>query len=87
VSSNRATAVKNFRVWGFEHDDAMGYPWPLTESIYDSQSDALQEYEVDTELKNGTPVPKIASVVLAIDSNWGADYSCLYRFRVHGMSD
>lgn len=31
-------------------------------------------------------VPKLKSVVLAIDSTWGEsnDYGCLYRFRVHG---
>ena len=28
----------------------------------------------------------IQSVVLAIDTNWGADYACLYRFRVQGQS-
>jgi Sad1 / UNC-like C-terminal. len=87
LSSNRDTAIKNFRVFGFEDEDALGYPWLLAESQYDSQSHALQEFPVQTELLNGTPIPRIASVVLAIDDNWGAEYSCLYRFRVHGMSE
>lgn len=85
LSSNRDTAIKNFRVFGFEGEDALGYPWLLAESQYDSQSRALQEFPVQTELLSGIPIPRIASVVLAIDDNWGAEYSCLYRFRVHGM--
>mmetsp|Transcript_4423 Transcript_4423/g.8521 ORF Transcript_4423/g.8521 Transcript_4423/m.8521 type:complete len:864 (-) Transcript_4423:1701-4292(-) len=87
VSSNRDTAIKNFRVIGFEDEDAIGYPWLLVESQYNSQSDALQEYQVQTELPDGIQIPPVASVVLAIDDNWGAEYSCLYRFRVHGTSD
>jgi hypothetical protein len=31
--------------------------------------------------------PKFRSVSLAIDSNWGFPYSCLYRFRVHGKDE
>lgn len=87
VSSSRDTAIKNFRVFGFEDEDALGYPWLLVESQYDSQSDALQEFQAQEELPNGMPIPRIASVALAIDDNWGAEYSCLYRFRVHGTND
>ena len=28
-------------------------------------------------------VPRLQSITLAIDSNWGESYSCIYRFRVH----
>jgi len=34
--------------------------------------------------KSGLPIPKIASVSIAIDSTWGGEYACLYRFRVQG---
>jgi hypothetical protein len=30
-------------------------------------------------------VPPLQSISLAVDSNWGYDYACLYRFRVHGQ--
>ena len=47
--------------------------------------ESLQEYKVKTTDDHGKPVPKLRSIVLAIDSNWGAEYSCLYRFRVHNI--
>ena len=84
---NRSTAVRKFRVIGFQTDDASREPLLLGTFEYNSQDEEfLQEFEVDTKLENGRPIPKLASVVLAIDSNWGADYSCLYRFRVHGQN-
>ncbi len=43
----------------------------------------LQEFEVATDI-SGTPVPPLQSITLAVDSNWGNEYACLYRFRVHG---
>lgn len=44
---------------------------------------ALQEFDVSTDMF-GNIVPEMQSISLAIDSNWGLEYSCLYRFRVHG---
>jgi hypothetical protein len=43
----------------------------------------LQEFEVATDIF-GAPVPPLQSITLAVDSNWGNEYACLYRFRVHG---
>ena len=43
----------------------------------------MQMFDVTTDMF-GNPVPKMLSVSLAIDSNWGEEYACLYRFRVHG---
>lgn len=45
--------------------------------------EALQEFPVITSVF-GNPVPPVQSISLAIDSNWGHDYACLYRVRVHG---
>ncbi len=87
ISDNRSTAIRKFRVIGFQSFDASGSPWLLGDFEYNSgKDDYLQEFEVNTKLENGVPIPKLASIVLAVDSNWGAEYSCLYRFRVHGQS-
>ena len=87
VSNNRATAIRKFRVIGFQTPDASDEPWLLGTFEYNSVKDKyLQEFDVDTKLENGMPIPKLASIALAIDSNWGAEYSCLYRFRVHGQN-
>ena len=86
--SNRDTAVRNFRVYGFQDEAADGEAWFLGEFEYLSESDeANQEFEVETESEDGQEIPPLSSIVLAVDSNWGADYSCLYRFKVHGEPD
>jgi SUN domain-containing protein 1/2 len=87
VSKNRSTAIRKFRAIGFQSFDASGEPWLLGTFEYDSSKDEyLQEFDVQTKLENGLSVPRMGSIVLAIDSNWGADYSCLYRFRVNGQT-
>jgi hypothetical protein len=43
----------------------------------------LQEFMVATNIF-GTQVPRLHAITLAVDSNWGFDYACLYRLRVHG---
>lgn len=50
---------------------------------YFLESSSLQEFQVSSEIF-GNPIPPLSSISLAIDSNWGNDYACLYRFRVHG---
>ena len=42
--------------------------------------------QVKTEDESGYQIPKLSSIVLAVDSNWGSEYSCLYRFRVNGSN-
>ena len=77
------TAIRDFRVIGYEESDAKGTPIPLGSFRYEIDGPrTLQEFEVESE--EGDGLPPLKSVTLAIDSNWGADYSCLYRFRVHG---
>ena len=75
-------AVKNFRVIGYEDSGAFGEPWELGSFEYDSKL-GMQTFAVPASV-GGTNVPKLKAISLAMDSNWGGDYSCLYRFRVHG---
>ena len=83
------TAVKKFRVYGYHSDNDSDVDpskddskWELLgQFLFDvEQGIGLQEFEV----KEGFNLPKMRAVALAIDSNWGGEYSCLYRFRVHG---
>uniref|UniRef100_A0A915Q0A5 SUN domain-containing protein n=1 Tax=Setaria digitata TaxID=48799 RepID=A0A915Q0A5_9BILA len=46
---------------------------------YDIKGRALQTFRVQIEPK--TPV---SIIELVVESNWDSDYTCLYRFRVHG---
>lgn len=77
------TAIRAFRVIGYEDTDADGTPIPLGSFQYEIDGPrTLQDFEVESEHNEALHLMK--SITLAIDSNWGADYSCLYRFRVHG---
>lgn len=80
--ANGKSALKTFRVIGYEDIGAFGEPWELGSFQYDSNL-GLQTFSIPTSI-GGSEVPKLKAVSLAIDSNWGAQYSCLYRFRVHG---
>jgi hypothetical protein len=78
------SAIQSFRVVGYEFPNAQGMAWPLGSFEYRVGGDIRQEFEVKTEVK-GESVPILESISLLIDSNWGANYSCLYRFRVFGQ--
>jgi len=85
ISPSWETAIREFRLVGFVDSQARGSPWLLGSFIYNVDSDrSFQEFPVNTSDENGKPLPQLSSIVLSIDSNWGAEYSCLYRFRVHG---
>lgn len=90
-SSSPGTAIKKFRVYGFEEPDASGYAWELGSFMYDVHSPkSVQQFQMasraygnDVPFVYGNEIPQLQSISLAIDSNWGESYSCLYRFRVH----
>mmetsp|Transcript_5875 Transcript_5875/g.14441 ORF Transcript_5875/g.14441 Transcript_5875/m.14441 type:complete len:953 (-) Transcript_5875:188-3046(-) len=85
---DQSSAVRSFRLVGYEDAEATTKAWNLGSYTYDmkaniGQGTYLQEFEVPTS-HGGHDIPMIRSISLAIDSNMGGDYTCLYRFRVHG---
>jgi hypothetical protein len=84
------TAIRSFRVVGYEDESATTKAWNLGSFEYSIQKNGnhqyLQEFEVATTAR-GEEIPSLHSISLAVDSNWGHDYACLYRFRVHGEED
>jgi len=83
VTDRVNTAIRSFRVFGFESPYAEGKPWPIGDFEYMLGEASMQQFEVDDEI-GGAYVPKLKSISIAIDSNWGMTYACLYRLRVHG---
>jgi hypothetical protein len=111
-TDHKESAIREFRVFGYEDADASGDAVPLGAFIYDigklhvcscmcvgrvyvmlafvdshilalfhpGAEYVLQEFPVAAN-DDG---PRLRSITLAIDSNWGHPYACLYRFRVHG---
>jgi len=83
------SAVRFFRVVGFEDTLASTKSWNLGsfEYILSKNGDKnkhLQRYKVATTVF-GKRIPPLRSISLAVDSNYGHDYACLYRFRVGGF--
>jgi hypothetical protein len=80
------TAIRSFRAFGFEDPNAQGKPWPIGDFEYMIGEETRQEFDVEEEV-GGVDVPKLQSISIAVDSNWGTPYACLYRFRVFGEED
>mmetsp|Transcript_13852 Transcript_13852/g.22283 ORF Transcript_13852/g.22283 Transcript_13852/m.22283 type:complete len:89 (+) Transcript_13852:2-268(+) len=80
------SAIRSFRLVGFEDPSASSKSWNLGSFEYNISKNGLQEFNVPTEVF-GKEIPPLHSISLAVDSNWGHEYSCLYRFRVHGDKD
>jgi len=85
--SSQGSAIRKFRLIGYMDKEARGNPWLLGSFEYqidDEKKGSLQQFEVKTIDDSGMPVPKLSSISLSIDSNWGSGHTCLYRFRVQG---
>uniref|UniRef100_A0AAY5EQW1 SUN domain-containing protein n=1 Tax=Electrophorus electricus TaxID=8005 RepID=A0AAY5EQW1_ELEEL len=78
-TGNIHSAPRNFTVYGLEHEEqAEGQL--LGNYIYQEGGDTLQTYPVK---ENKTD--SFRFIELRVLSNWGhQEYTCLYRFRVHG---
>jgi hypothetical protein len=84
ITGQATTAIRSFRIIGYMDPEASEKAWTLGSFEYNINAEnPMQEFKVATDIF-GTPIPPLHSITLAIDSNWGFDYACLYRFRVHG---
>lgn len=75
----RDSAPRNFNVYGLNTENDND-PWLFGKYEYDHDGDGLQYFTVQHE------GPPFNLVELRIESNHGnMNYTCLYRFRVHGV--
>ncbi|GAB6020370.1 Secreted beta-glucosidase sun1 [Chamberlinius hualienensis] len=78
-SGNIDTAPKDFSVWGLKSEMDVGVL--LGKYQYDQDGSPLQTFLVQSE-----NVDEFELIELRIHSNHGhAEFTCLYRFRVHGL--
>ncbi|XP_047918211.1 SUN domain-containing protein 1 isoform X3 [Anser cygnoides] len=78
-SGNITSAPRNFSVYGLD-DEYQEEGVLLGQYVYDQEGEPLQMFPVMEKSNNVFQI-----VELRILSNWGhAEYTCLYRFRVHG---
>ncbi|XP_039416075.1 SUN domain-containing protein 1 isoform X3 [Corvus cornix cornix] len=78
-TGNITSAPRNFSVYGLD-DEYQEEGKLLGEYVYDQEGEPLQMFPVMEKNEDAFQI-----VELRIFSNWGhAEYTCLYRFRVHG---
>ncbi|XP_073671958.1 SUN domain-containing protein 1 isoform X2 [Paramisgurnus dabryanus] len=78
-TGNISSAPREFSVYGleeeYEEDGQL-----LGQFTYDDEGDALQTFSVTEEVKSSFQI-----IEMRVLSNWGhPEYTCMYRFRVHG---
>ncbi|OWA54766.1 SUN domain-containing protein 1 [Hypsibius exemplaris] len=75
------SAPKDFEVYGLVSEQGPGYI--LGTYTYEDNGQSLQNFQIKTKLY---PEDTFSFVELRITSNHGhPEYTCLYRFRVHGL--
>ncbi|XP_054036347.1 SUN domain-containing protein 1 isoform X2 [Dryobates pubescens] len=78
-TGNISSAPRNFSVYGLD-DEYQKEGKLLGQYVYDQGGEPLQIFSVMEKCDSAFQI-----VELRISSNWGhAEYTCLYRFRVHG---
>uniref|UniRef100_A0A8B9NIP9 Sad1 and UNC84 domain containing 1 n=1 Tax=Accipiter nisus TaxID=211598 RepID=A0A8B9NIP9_9AVES len=78
-TGNITSAPRNFSVYGLD-DEYQEEGKLLGQYVYDQEGEPLQMFPVMEKSENAFQI-----VELRVFSNWGhAEYTCLYRFRVHG---
>jgi SUN domain-containing protein 1/2 len=83
LSDRTDTAIREFRVVGFEDAEAQSKKaWNL--GSFEYLRDRIRKDFGVAYSDDGVDIPPLRAISLAIDSNWGGNYTCIYRFRVHG---
>ena len=87
-SSQPQSAIQDFRVLAYHDNEAIPvFLGTFTYNILDESHNRQVFFVKQTSIDENTSHSKrISAVTLAIDSNWGHDYSCLYRFSLYGES-
>uniref|UniRef100_A0A0N5AJ83 SUN domain-containing protein n=1 Tax=Syphacia muris TaxID=451379 RepID=A0A0N5AJ83_9BILA len=73
------SSPRNFEIWSLKDVDDLSSRFLIGEYEYDNKGEALQTFKAQN-----IPNYKSPFIELIVHSNWGADYTCLYRLRVHG---
>jgi len=77
LTSDVQTAIQHFRILGFGENQELLNLGSFRYDVHSIWSN--QEFQV-----HQTDIPKLRKVVLAVDSNWGGNYTCLYRIQIFG---
>ncbi|KAK2876797.1 hypothetical protein Q8A67_020893 [Cirrhinus molitorella] len=78
-TGNISSAPREFNVYGLD-DEQQEEGQLLGQFVYDEDGDALQTFYVSEEVPRGFQI-----IEMKVLSNWGhPEYTCVYRFRVHG---
>ncbi|KAI2658711.1 SUN domain-containing protein 1 [Labeo rohita] len=78
-TGNISSAPREFNVYGLD-DEQQEEGQLLGQFVYDEDGDALQTFSVSEEVPRGFQI-----IEMRVLSNWGhPEYTCVYRFRVHG---
>lgn len=91
MTNQAKSAIRSFRVVGYEDEMASSKSWNLGSFEYSLRENSednsyLQRFEAATTVF-GKEIPRLHAISLAVDSNYGHEYACLYRFRVHGTKE
>jgi len=80
---NTSSAPQNFSVFALKHPDDIENEVNLGNFTFTEENGSLQNFPVTSDNR-----VKYSFVELRVSSNWGnPDFTCLYRFRVHGTRE
>uniref|UniRef100_A0A0K0DPP0 SUN domain-containing protein n=1 Tax=Angiostrongylus cantonensis TaxID=6313 RepID=A0A0K0DPP0_ANGCA len=75
----RPSAPKTFKIWAYKSENDMATRVLLGDFMYDLKASPLQFFVVKTQ-----PDYPVKIIEMEVTSNYGAEYTSLYRLRVHG---